>query len=392
MPDPLLILGASTRAAAGSAIRAGLDPYAADLFCDDDLRQMTGGAKRSDDYPLDLPSLARSCPPSAWMFTGGLENYPQIVEAISAERVLWGVPADSIQRVRDPWQLSRRLRQCGLLCPEILPAEQYDLTAGGPPGRWIRKPYRSAGGGNMHLVPAGGNAFPVVDSTSAPRQRDSKYYLQRFVDGPSQSAVFVAAGGAAGLLGVTRQLVGAAWTGATGFRYAGSIGPLQPNPAQQSQWSRIGDCLASGFDLQGLFGVDAIVDDRGIWTIEVNPRYSSSIEVLEFGLGVNALNDHVAACRDGRLTDRRPAPAPRFRGKAVIYAAGDVWIDDAFVQAARQANAGHAWPVIADIPTAAQTIQAGRPVATVFASGDRLADIEPRLRDIVHGWRVTWKL
>ncbi len=42
----------------------------------------------------------------------------------------------------------------------------------------------------------------------------------------SVSAVFLAAGGSAVLLGVTRQLVGCRWAGATGFRYVGSIGPL----------------------------------------------------------------------------------------------------------------------------------------------------------------------
>jgi len=381
MSDPLLILGASARAAAGSAVRAGLDPLTADLFCDDDLRQMIGGAQHIANYPADLPDIARGCPPGPWMFTGALENYPRIIEAISAERPLWGIPAQAIRRVRDPWQLSRALRQVDLLFPDIMRNEPRGAGAGAPPGRWVRKPYRSAGGGNIQLA-----------SAAAPADRASKYFLQCFMEGPSDAAVFVAARGAARLLGVTRQLIGADWTGASGFRYCGSIGPLQLDAEQLSQWRRIGDCLAGDFDLQGLFGVDAVVNQRGIWVIEVNPRYSSSVEVLEYGLDARALSEHVAACRDGCLSERQPAPAARFRGKAVVCASRAVPIDAAFVEAARRANDGLAWPAIADIPTAGQVIAAGHPVATLFASSDRLADVEPQLRDVARTWRLKWKL
>lgn len=217
-------------------------------------------------------------------------------------------------------------------------------------------------------------------------------YLQQFIDGDSQSAVFVAAHGHAVLLGVSRQLIGTAWTGATGFRYAGSIGPIQPSSEQLAQWRRIGSSLAHEFDLKGLFGVDAIVNDQGIWTIEVNPRYTSSIEVLEFGLELHAVADHVRACRDGQLNPRSPLPRGEFRGKAVIYASRDILTDDAMVTSARKANHAQRWPCIADIPLADQTIAAGHPVVTVFASSNRLSNVEPRLRRATLGWRAAWKL
>ena len=338
MLDPLLILGASTRAAASSAIRAGLSPLTADLFCDDDLRQMSAKAKRIRNYPSDLPYLAQDFPPSAWMFTGGLENHPRIIDTISSERDLLGTPAGPIRRVRDPWQLMQRLRHCGLLYPEVLRADQYAMIGRGSQNGWIRKPFRSAGGGNIQLLSACRNVSQNPESTILLADQASSYYFQRVVEGQSQSAVFVAARGAAVLLGVTHQLIGTSWSGATGFRYAGSIGPLELTPSHISQWQRIGNGLANGFDLRGLFGVDAIVNDRGIWTIEVNPRYTSSIEVLEFGYEFHALTDHLIACRDGQLNDRSPAVPARFRGKAIIYASCDVRIDDAFVSAARQAN------------------------------------------------------
>ena len=103
------------------------------------------------------------------------------------------------------------------------------------------------------------------------------------------SAVFLAAGGSAVLLGVTRQLVGCRWAGATGFRYVGSIGPLEIDRGLRRQFQRIGDCLADAFDMCGLFGIDAIVSGTDVWTIEVNPRLTASVEILERATGLAAI-------------------------------------------------------------------------------------------------------
>ena len=60
-PSPhcdLAILGASARAAAQSAIRAGLSPWCADLFADRDLCAMASVARcERHDYPHGLLDL-----------------------------------------------------------------------------------------------------------------------------------------------------------------------------------------------------------------------------------------------------------------------------------------------------------------------------------------------
>ena len=57
MQPSVLILGASTRAAAQSAIRAGLRPICADLFADLDLRDCAR-VLDVDDYPHGLAAAA----------------------------------------------------------------------------------------------------------------------------------------------------------------------------------------------------------------------------------------------------------------------------------------------------------------------------------------------
>lgn len=395
MTDTLLILGASARAAASSTIRAGLNPSAIDLFGDVDLRQSCRLTRCISDYPGEFPCVARELPPSAWMFTGGLENHTRIIDELSADRVLWGTPSRVISQVRDPWKLAECLRDAGLLYPDIA----HVTSCAGPPAwathvnrRWLRKPYRSAGGGKIDFWQAHRRSVADAAVDGSRGDPDATWYLQREVEGDSQSAVFVAAGGEAVLFGVTRQLVGAAWAGASGFRYTGSIGPLPLPAAVVANWCRIGECLAREFRLQGLFGVDAIANREGIWTIEVNPRYTSSIEILEFGLQRHAIAEHIAACRDGRLNRRLPESVGRFRGKAVMYASRDLQIDEAFVATARQSNDRQPWPVVADIPPVGQRIVAGHPVATLFVSSDSLADVEPRLQSVARTWRQRWSV
>src|SRR5688572_27693749 len=88
----LTILGASARAAAASAIRAGFIPWTADLFADRDLREMVPDAIRcpSEKYPVGLLDILKEAPDAPWMYTGALENSPNLIRKLMEIRPLWG--------------------------------------------------------------------------------------------------------------------------------------------------------------------------------------------------------------------------------------------------------------------------------------------------------------
>ncbi len=124
-----------------------------------------------------------------------------------------------------------------------------------------------------------------------------------------------------------------------------------------------------------------MVDGRGeIWPVEVNPRYTASVEILERGLGVAALGWHVAACRDQRIAADVPA-ADGWHGKAIVYAPCDLRVGEEFVAAFDRANEGRAWPVVADLPAPGTTIRRGQPIVTVFAAADNQAEVEQQLQE-----------
>ena len=147
----------------------------------------------------------------------------------------------------------------------------------------------------------------------------------------------------------------------------------------------------STFGLRGLFGVDAIHQSNGtIVPIEVNPRYTASMEILERGLGINAIATHLNAfpCCVGKHAGGFPSPGKetnRLFGKAILYAQKDVIFEESTSTAIARSNIVGSWPQYADIPTVGTKIGTGRPICTAFASANSEDQVKRRL---IH--RLDW--
>jgi predicted ATP-grasp superfamily ATP-dependent carboligase len=236
-----------------------------------------------------------------------------------------------------------------------LPPMKSQLEASDDPAAWLFKGTRSSAG--LQVYPAS--------------ERPTKLpgYFQQRIAGFSWSAAFVASAGRAHLLGIFEQLIGSDWYAPRPFQYAGNIGPLPF--AQRDQVAKLGNELAAAFSLQGLFGLDFLLDGaERIWPLEVNPRYTASMELAERAHGgLSLAAAHVAACASREITwpanqeDRRAC-----HGKGIVYAPADCAIPAALCQQLQEANANQPWPLWGDIPTAQSSVPAGAPVATALAS------------------------
>ena len=366
MSEPLLILGASVRAAAFSAQRAGFDPVCADQFADTDLSSRFPTTK-IQQYPEGLVDAAAKAPPAGWIYTGGLENYPKLVDRIAADRTLYGNSGSILSRVRDPKRFASALARGGLPFPAV------NTSGAGLPrdGSWLRK----------HRGSCGGMKVQIWDPrTTAPRE-DPDWYFQQRIHGRDCSAVYVSAGGQAILLGVTFQLVGTDWTGAKGFLYCGSMGPAPLDSPVRSTFEQIGNQLGYEFGLLGLFGVDAVLAEGTVWPVEINPRYPASVEVLERTLGLRTIELHVDACRRGKLPEAVAHESRRWAGKAILYTRKQATISQGFLQRVTAENQATAWPNVADLPTLGDTFEPGRPVTTVLAEADSREELEKALQE-----------
>lgn len=378
----MLILGISARAAVYSAFRGGYTPLAADGFRDEDLATACD-CRRVARYPGDLERVASAFPTCPWLYTGGLENHPQLVDRIADHRTLLGNSGRVLREVRNPVRLAEALRQAGL---PSLEASFVPPPAGR--GIWLRKPRKSGGGQrikfNFDLPPKLAEAdWHDEPSSDAPPAASGTFYYQQYAGGTSCSAIFVAAPGKAVWCGATRQLIGTPWTGARGFEYAGSVGPLDVTTQDRTKWEAIGDCLARRFALSGLFGVDAVMTEEAIWVVEVNPRYTASVEVVELACDTALLPQHVRACQSGQLSPAGPVFPLRRVGKAIIYAQKPGRIPVGFDALVRRLNADPLRPSVADIPAVGVEFRPGEPLVTVLAYAESLDEAERSLRQSV---------
>jgi len=320
---------------------------AADLFGDADLQRHCL-ATRISTYPEGLVDWLRQTPCEAWLYTGALENHPALIDQLATVRPLLGNPGDVLRRVRDPMLLGKVLYEHGLPFPETRTS-----SAGLPSdGSWLVKNYQGSSG-------TGVEEFTSAIGKSA--------YYQQLVTGTPCSAVFAGPR----LLGITRQLVGESWTGADRFQYCGSIAPWSLNAAAENQLRRLGEVLTAEFGLLGLFGVDFIYDGQNPWTIEVNPRYSAAVEIVERTQGINAIDWHIG-CSDGLSL---PSSASAHHGKAILFAKRQTVISDELTRKfLKQSD-------LADIPQAGLQIPTGHPVLTVLATAESDDRVIGALRD-----------
>lgn len=363
----LIILGATARAAAFSARRAGMRPWCVDLFADADLA-CTFPARRValDAFPAGLIDAVADAPDGPVIYTGGLENRPDLLACI--DRPVWGNAPDVLWQIRSPFVLADVLRR------HRLPA--LDVRRDAPPsdsgGAWLVKPLSSGGGVGIR---------PYVGQQFEPKT----HYLQEYCPGACFGALFLGMqDGRCLLLGLTHQLEAGSFH-APEFHYCGSVGPLSALPAELQS---LGNVLVREFGLRGLFGVDFVyrVDSetgRGACLpLEVNPRYTASVEVLERAYGASLLDLHRAVF-EGRPVAWQPrAASPVIWGKAIVYARHDLvfpadgpWTD-ALRQPPARGDVEHA-----DIPHPGERIARGRPVLTVFASGHSFQKCILRLRE-----------
>jgi predicted ATP-grasp superfamily ATP-dependent carboligase len=358
----VLIAGVTTRAMALSAGRAGYGVTAVDAFGDLDLRAVaevitlepTG--TRFD--PMAAATAAEGIRAGLVAYTSNLENYPRAVERLARGRALLGNSPAVLTRVRNPVALSSLLRRCGF----AVPTTRATPPTGAGVTRWLLKPRRS-GGGHGVVVWHHRRSLP------------KKCYLQERIAGIPGSVIFAANRDSAVVLGLSRQLVGDSRFGAHGFRYCGSLlgGGTTPVFPRQDDLLETASAMAREvtreFGLVGLNGIDFIAR-RGVpYPIEVNPRYSASMELVERAYRLSMFEIHVQACRG--ILPPEPDSRAGIEGKAIVFAKRDVTLGKTTAWVGRRS--------FGDVPHPGQHILAGRPICTVFARGPDQATCLRRL-------------
>lgn len=345
----VLVVGVATRGLAESAARAGYDVVAVDGFGDLDLRARAARvvvARAGDGFSVTAAlDAARGLPHDAVCYVASLENHPRAVRTLAQRGTLWGNPPAVLARARDPVGLARALRARGF----VTPAVRLSAPGASERGPWLLKP-RASGGGTGIVVWRRGRRVPAG------------CYVQQRIAGVPGSIVFAADGRRAMPLGLSRALTGDRTFGADGFRYCGSI-LVPPAEPLLGAACRLAAAVTEACGLVGVNGLDFVARGGVPYPIEVNPRYTASMELVERAYGVSIFELHARASQ-GELAPFELAAArgaPATIGKAILYARRAV--------TPRHTRAWLERDDIRDVPRPGEPIAPGHPICTIFARG-----------------------
>ena len=372
----ILIVGVSTRAIAKSAVTIRPDIVTLDYFGDRDQRALVENYSLLHDFKVSFSANAllqasRQLKFDAVVYISNLENHPTVVKKLAQGRVLLGNSEAVLRQVRD-WRI---LRQCcgaeGILCPvTLLPGEERKAD---PAVDWLHKPILSGGGHGIMSW----NGQSIGED----------HILQAHVEGRPASMAFVADGQRSVVIGFTEQIIGREELGAKGYRWCGNILPLKFEVSKKEAFigaiEKIAARLTHRFGLRGVNGVDLVIaegrDGEPLpFLVEVNPRYSASMELVERAYGLNIFKTHLDALSN-RLPDFSLAKhlEGQYLGKGIVFARKTVTMPETKDWEKRGRR---------DIPYPGDRIEAGHPICTLLVEGEEretcLSNLLARIEEV----------
>ncbi|WP_197171381.1 ATP-grasp domain-containing protein [Novipirellula aureliae] len=267
MQQPIILIGASVRSAAESAIRGGLRVIGVDSFGDVDCRSAAeefhalpkSGVSRQEL----IATLSRRFPNSPFILVGGFQDDNFLSQVLGSGRHV---------DCRQPEVLRLVADKANIRFPETTSS-----TALVSNGRWLEKSLIRTGGLGVRWFDRQ-TSGPSASPSSKPNA--SKTIRQRWIAGRRWGITYLSDGVAAVCLGVCRSL----HTRKAGlpFVYGGSFGPIDLLPSQLQIANDLGQAFVQQSAYAGLFNADVIVDrDNGVWLLEINLRWTASSELVE---------------------------------------------------------------------------------------------------------------
>jgi hypothetical protein len=331
-----------------------------DAFGDRDLAESVHSISTGRDMglPFTDEAILKACTEISrdiLVCGSGMENRPGLVKKLAGECFLAGNTPDVLARVKNHFLLQKICRQEGIPFPRTCSLssfytrkrkEEESLLLA--KGKWLRK--KCASGGGTGVCFFDGAALPGEE------------VVQEYLPGRPVSVSFIACKDGVEILGMSEQLVGMTEFGATDFKWCGNVVPLPLQPAEERNLRKTVEefalILSRRFGLRGLNGIDMIQADK-VYVIEVNARFTASMELFDSFRNGTLFERHLAACSGKGLHGKRPRSGFRgYRAKGVVYARERCKAPETKGWIRR------GWR---DVPWPGDFFEKGKPVCTVFS-------------------------
>lgn len=361
-PPTLVVAGRSVRLMAEAAACDGYRVIALDTYGDLDTRRAAarwlpiGTPGQAIDTPRTLAALASlQGEPGllGWVAGADFECEPELLARAAGVLPLIGTAPADVARLREPLGFFAALDALGLPHPPVR------RDAPQPPQGWLRKLARGSGGWHIRRA----EEHPAADPARGA-------YFQRELAGTPMSALFVADGRQARLIGVNELIVRP--LGALPHVYRGALGPLVLPAGPRDALDAALDRLATHFALRGLASLDFVLAEGGWSLLEINPRPSGSLALYA---DQPLMHAHVEACLHGRLPPPAEAARDGVRGCEILFARSAFTLSEALAGALAARADCH------DLPAAGSRHAPGDPLCSVDAQGTSVTEVRERLAE-----------
>lgn len=331
---------------------------------------------------------------------GGMENRPDFLSRLLSQGLLCGVTNESLRQLRSLEAWKDWAYESGIGWPETIgPLRTGTLSAGTlssfsahDSGAWMLKPAGGAGGIHVRSY----ESLDAIDQTQAWDPAIGPWYAQRHIAGTTIGVTYCSDRKETRIAGIARGIDAPAFDdpefeAPLPFIYRGNLAPFRVTPDRFDAASRFGEIVARATGIRGLWQADFQIDSQDrLWLLEINPRWSASMELHETLQGVSWMKEHLRIVI-GQGNDQPLPKVPeglvmddkgthKQMAKGIVYAPRDIRASSSQVDRLWQARwhgsleelEKHAFRV-ADIPQrvpAGVCFDKGIPIATVLCVGD----------------------
>ncbi len=221
-----------------------------------------------------------------------------------------------VESIENKYKFYKKIKN-SILTPETFKikdiADAFEINKNYPETKFILKPLKGSGGYNINLL------------SEDIELNNEEYIIQEYIDGINLSSSILANENNMRILTHSRLLTVNDISESNSFKYIGNILPL----TKQSIITETKDIkeitnkqeiiceeLAKKFNLIGSNGIDYILNENGLYALEINPRLQGTYECIEKSFGINMLDAHIKTCQGQTIEIPK---AKYYSYKKIIY-------------------------------------------------------------------------
>lgn len=361
-----MVIGFSTRNIVCSGNKAEYNMYTIDAFCDQDTIECSISAQElPKNFDMKHENATNTIIDMIHNFGTHFDGIIlgsgfELMDLSMLEYPILSSELKQRQTVQNKLILAKKLKKLNILHPHVYTsAEKIEFPV-------IIKPCNK-GGGIFNRIAHDKEELQrsineLINNQSVSNVSD--IIIQAYIEGIPTSVSLIATHDKVVPIVANEQLIGESWLTNMPYAYCGNITPYKGD--HHYIMLHTAEKLVKDMKLIGSIGVDFIVNEQGVYVLEINPRFQGSLDTVEKSTGLNLCDAHIKAFNSNIVPEQYEIK--QWAGRCIIYADKETYFTDQLIERIKQYS-------IADIPKRNYIAKKNEPIISLLATGSKREDI-----------------